>query len=87
MIKENKFETIFDAYQLLDGAKIRAKQNPEELFILKNYDAEKKGYMIYPFDDGVNFTDFGILITEGELINDYEVEELNATVPKIDIVA
>lgn len=89
MIKNNNFETIFDAYQLVEGAKIRAKQNPEEIFKLAKYDADKRGYMVYPYDDGVKFDDFGVLITESELMNDYEIGSVDIGLQKniIDVDA
>ena len=83
-MKSNTFITINDAYQLVDGAKIRAKKYPEELYVVSNYDADKKGYMVYPFDDGLKFNDFGILITEKELMFDYEIAQLNINVIGID---
>jgi hypothetical protein len=72
-MKNNKFETIVDAYQLVQGAQIRAKQNPEEIFTLAEYQADKRGYMAYPLDNGVMYQDFGVLISENELMHDYEI--------------
>lgn len=72
-MKSNKFETILDAYQLAEGAHIRAKQNPEEIFTLAEYKADKRGYMAYPIDNGIKYQDFGVLITETELMKDYEI--------------
>jgi hypothetical protein len=76
MMKNNKFETIFDAYQLVEGAHIRAKQNPEEIFKLATYQADKRGYLAYPIDHGIKYEDFGVLISESELIHDYEIGSL-----------
>ncbi len=72
-MKANDFETIYDAYQLVEGAHIRAKKYPEEIFVLDSYDANKRGYKLYPFDNGVQFNDFSVLITEKELKHDYEI--------------
>jgi hypothetical protein len=80
-MKINNFITINDAYQLVEGGKIRAKKYPEELFVLSSYDADKRGYMLYPYDEGQQFTDFGVLITESELMYDYEIEKLDVNVP------
>ncbi|OCX53824.1 hypothetical protein BEL04_05935 [Mucilaginibacter sp. PPCGB 2223] len=70
----NDYITINDAYQLVEGAKIRAKKYPEELFVLDRYDANKRGYLIYPFDEGMQFSDFGVVVSENELMFDYEIE-------------
>ncbi len=80
-MKNNKFETILDAYQLVEGAHIRAKQYPEEIFTLAAYQADKRGYMAYPVDNGVMYQDFGVLITESELMNDYEIGSKALTEP------
>jgi hypothetical protein len=66
MKNTNDYITINDAYQLVEGAKIRAKKYPEELFVLSNYAADKRGYLIYPVDEGMQFNDFGVLVTENE---------------------
>jgi hypothetical protein len=76
-MKNTKFETITDAYQLVEGARIRATQNPGEIFILGKYDTGRKGYMAYPLDHGISYQDFGVLITEGELMLDYEIAKFN----------
>ncbi len=70
----NDYITINDAYQLVEGAKIRAKKYPEEVFVLDRYDANKRGYLIYPFDEGMQFNDFGVVVSENELRYDYEIE-------------
>jgi hypothetical protein len=75
----NNFITINDAYQLVEGAKIRAKKYPEELFVLNRYDADKRGYLIYPFDEGMQFNDFGVLVTENELRYDYEIQDFDVS--------
>jgi hypothetical protein len=86
-MKSNKFETIRDAYQLVQGAQIRAKQYPEEIFTLAEYQADKRGYMVYPLDHGVMYQDFGVLITETELMKDYEIGSVEMVTPKADIFA
>jgi len=80
----NNFITINDAYQLVEGAKIRAKKYPEELFVLDRYDADKRGYMIYPFDEGMQFNDFGVLVTENELRYDYEIQDFDVSLVRVD---
>ena len=70
----NDYITISDAYQLVEGAKIRAKKYPEELFVLDSYDADKRRYKLYPFDEGTQFNDFGVFVSENELMYDYEIE-------------
>jgi hypothetical protein len=70
---ENNFEPINDAYQLAEGVIIKGK-GQEEQFELGNYDAEKKGYMAYPYENGARFNDFGVLITETELMDNYLIE-------------
>ncbi len=82
-MKNNNFETIFDAYQLVEGAKIRAKKNREEIYTLSAYDPNKRGYMVYPFDNGINYSDFGFLITEKELLHDYEIGAADMMLPKV----
>ena len=86
-MKSNKFETIIDAYQLVAGAQIRAKQNPEEIFTLSGYQADKRGYMVYPLDNGITYQDFGVLITESELMKDYEIRSVVMVQPKADVFA
>ena len=86
-MKSNKFQTILDAYQLAEGAQIRAKRNPDEIFTLASYDISKKGYMVYPIDNGVSYHDFGVIITEKELMNDYEIKSVTIVTPKADVFA
>lgn len=86
-MKSNKFETIIDAYQLVEGAQIRAKQNIEEIFTLAKYQADKRGYMVYPLDNGVIYQDFGVLISESELMKDYEIGSIETVQPKADLFA
>lgn len=71
----NNFQTIIDAYQLVSGAKIRGKQQ-DELFELGDYDANKRGYTLYPFEEGVKFEDFSVVISEKELKNNYLIENI-----------
>jgi len=80
----NNFITINDAYQLVEGAKIRAKKYPEELFILSRYDADKRGYLIYPFDEGTQYNDFGVLVTENELREDYEIQDFDVNLVRVN---
>jgi hypothetical protein len=83
-MKSNTFNTIYDAYQLVEGAMIRAKKYPEEVFIMDGYDSYKRGYKLFPFDNGVKFDDFGVIVTEKELKNDYEImHDVNAAKQKI----
>ncbi len=80
----NDFITINDAYQLVEGAKIRAKKYPEELFVLDGYDANKRGYLVYPFDEGMQFNDFGVVISGNELMYDYEIEAYNVNLLRVN---
>jgi hypothetical protein len=86
-MKNNKFQTILDAYQLAEGAQIRAKRNPEEIFTLATYDISKRGYMVYPIDNGISYQDFGVIITERELMNDYEISAVAIVAPRADLFA
>lgn len=85
MTKNNQFETILDAYQLAEGAQIRAKKNPEEIFTLSGYKPDQRGYLAYPLDNGVTFNDFGVLITESELMKDYEIGSVELADAKLDM--
>ena len=73
-MKNKNFETISDAYQLAEGSIIKEKDQ-EELFELGEYDADKKGYVVFPFEEGVRFDDFSILVTENELMDNYLIEK------------
>ena len=77
-MKNNTFQTISDAYQLVSGAKIKGK-NYDEIFELGAYDGNKRGYTLYAFEDGVKFTDFSVIISEKELMNNYLIEKVKAT--------
>ncbi|HEY4194460.1 MAG TPA: hypothetical protein VGM63_02935 [Mucilaginibacter sp.] len=68
------FEIISDAYQLAEGSIIKEKDQ-DELFELGVYDADKKGYAVFPFEDGVRFDDFTMVISESELMDNYLVEK------------
>lgn len=70
---ENNFEPIVDAYQLTEGSVVKGKEQ-EELFKLGEYDEEKKGYTVYPYDNGQRMEDFPVLITETELMDNYLIE-------------
>jgi hypothetical protein len=72
-MKNVNFTDIKDAYQLVQGARIKGRTQ-EEVFELGAYDALKRGYIIYPFEDGVVFTDFSMIMTEKELMNNYMIE-------------
>jgi hypothetical protein len=72
-MKNNNFENISDAYQLVAGAKIKGKQQ-DEIFELGTYDALKRGYTLYPLDHGVRYDDFSVLVSERELKNNFMIE-------------
>jgi hypothetical protein len=72
-MKNNHFETIFDAYQLVSGAKIKGKQQ-DEIFELGTYDALKRSYTLYPLDHGIRYDDFSVLVSERELKNNFMIE-------------
>lgn len=72
-MKNNNFENIFDAYQLVAGAKIKGKQQ-DETFELGIYDALKRGYTLYPLDNGIRYDDFSVLVSERELKNNFMIE-------------
>ena len=74
-MKNNIFEYITDAYQLVQGAKIRGKKQ-DEIFELGAYDPSKRGYTVYPFEEGVKFNDFSVLMSEKELMNNYLIENM-----------
>lgn len=76
-MKNINFENITDAYQLVIGAKIKGK-NYDEVFELGQYDANKRGYILYAFEDGVRFDDFNVVISEKELKNHYLIENIKA---------
>jgi hypothetical protein len=67
------FEIINDAYQLVKGAKIKGKKQ-DEVFELGHYDHDKRGYTVYPYEEGVKFNDFSVLVSEKELKNNYLIE-------------
>ncbi|HTI61395.1 hypothetical protein [Mucilaginibacter sp.] len=70
---KNNFQPILDAYQLVEGAVIKGKEQ-EELFEVGSYDPDKRGYTVYPYQDGARFDDFNILVTEDELMDNYVIE-------------
>ncbi|RFZ84853.1 hypothetical protein DYU05_04395 [Mucilaginibacter terrenus] len=74
-MKNTAFENIYDAYQLVSGAKIKGR-NQEEVFELGEYDGNKRGYTLYAFEDGIKFTDFSVIISERELMNNYLIEKV-----------
>jgi hypothetical protein len=70
---KNNFEPILDAYELAEGSIIKEKDQ-DELFELGKYDAEKKGYTVFPFEDGVRMEDFTMVVSENELMDNYLIE-------------
>ena len=72
-MKNENFEHIIDAYQLAKGSIIKEKDQ-DELFEVGEYDADKKSYTAYPFEDGQRFEDFNVLISESELMDNYLIE-------------
>ena len=82
-MKNIHFAPINDAYQLVQGAKIKGIKH-EEIFELGNYDPNKRGYTVYPFEDGVKFDDFSIIVSEKELKNHYVIEAINVNMPIIE---
>ena len=77
-MKNINFEYITDAYQLVQGAKIKGKKQ-EEIFELGNYDPNKRGYTVYPFEEGVKFDDFSVIMSEKELMTNYLIENIKAS--------
>jgi len=47
-----------------------ARRNVE----LGSYDANKRGYTLYPFEEGIKYDDFSVVISEKELKNNYLIE-------------
>jgi hypothetical protein len=79
-MKNNEFAPIKDAYQLVQGAKIKGIKH-EEVFEMGSYDPDKRGYTIYPYEDGVKFNDFSVIVSEKELMTHYVIEGLNVNMP------
>jgi len=69
----NNFNDIKDAYQLVQGAKIKGKTQ-DELYELGAYDANKRGYVVFPFENGMIYNDFSMIISEKELMTNYMIE-------------
>lgn len=82
-MKNINFKEIKDAYQLVEGAKIKGK-NYEEIFELGHYDANKRGYTLYPFEDGLRFEDFCVIVSERELKTNYVIEGVNVNIPIVE---
>lgn len=82
-MKNNQFAPIKDAYQLVQGAKIKGIKH-EEVFELGSYDPNKRGYTIYPYEDGVKFNDFSVIVSEKELKAHYVIQDLNVNMPIIN---
>ncbi|MDB5135368.1 MAG: hypothetical protein JWP37_1971 [Mucilaginibacter sp.] len=72
-MKNGNFESILDAYQLTEGSIIKEKDQVE-LFEVGEYDADKKGYTVFPFEDGVKMDDFSLVISESELMDNYLIK-------------
>ena len=68
-----KFEPSLDAYQLAEGSIIKEKDQ-DEIFELGGYEADKHGYAVFPFEDGIRFEDFTMVISESELMDNYLIE-------------
>jgi hypothetical protein len=79
-MKNNQFAAIKDAYQLVQGAKIKGIKH-EEIFELGSYDPNKRGYTVYPYEDGVKFDDFSVIVSEKELMTHYVIEGVNVNIP------
>ena len=79
-MKNNQFAPIKDAYQLVQGAKIKGIKH-DEVFELGGYDPDKRGYTVYPFEDGVKFNDFSVIVSEKELMTHYVIEGVNVNIP------
>jgi len=73
----NNFNDIKDAYQLVQGAKIKGKTQ-DELYELGAYDANKRGYVVFPFENGMIYNDFSMIIAEKELMTNYMIEPVKA---------
>lgn len=82
-MKNNQFAPIKDAYQLVQGAKIKGIKH-EEVFELGGYDPNKRGYTVYPYEDGVKFNDFSVIVSEKELMTHYVIEGVNVNMPIIE---
>src|ERR1700712_2387982 len=85
-MKNNNFETITDAYQLVSGAKIKGKKQ-DEIFELGDYDANKRGYTVYPYEEGVKFKDFSVVISEKELKNNYLIESAKTATLRTEAIS
>ncbi len=79
MMNNNNFQNIFDAYQLVSGAKIKGTKS-DEMFELGDYDANKRGYTVYPIDNGVRYDDFAVVVAERELKNNFMIEVVKQSI-------
>jgi hypothetical protein len=79
MMNNSNFQNIFDAYQLVSGAKIKGKTQ-DEMFELGEYDANKRGYTVYPIDNGVRYDDFSVVVAEKELKNNFMIEVVKQSI-------
>ncbi len=78
-MKNNTFNLIKDAYQLVTGAKIKSRHE-DEIFELGHYDPDKRGYTLYPCENGIKYNDFSVIVSEKELMNHYEIESIKASI-------
>ncbi len=85
-MRNNNFENITDAYQLVCGARIKGKKQ-DEIFELGNYDANKRGYTVYPYEEGVKFNDFSVVISEKELKTNYLIESAKTASLRVEEVS
>ncbi|OOQ61625.1 hypothetical protein [Mucilaginibacter pedocola] len=76
-MKNITFQNISDSYQLVSGAKIKSKKY-DEVYELGAYDGNKRGYTMYAFENGLRFDDFAVIISEYELMDNYQIEVVKA---------
>ncbi|MEO6151086.1 MAG: hypothetical protein ABIN95_14010 [Mucilaginibacter sp.] len=43
-----------------------------------HYDADKRGYTVFPYEEGMIYTDFSVLMSEKELKNNYLIEAVKS---------
>ncbi|GAB3935463.1 hypothetical protein [Mucilaginibacter myungsuensis] len=77
-MKNINFEDIRDAYQLVQGAKLKSKAD-DEIYELGEYDANKRGYVVFPFEDGILYTDFSMIMAEKEMMMNYMIEPVKSS--------
>lgn len=70
-MENSNYQPILDAYQLVEGALIKGKEQ-DEIFKIGEYDPDKRAYTAHPIDDkGEVFDDFSVMISEDELMDNY----------------